>query len=80
MAIDCCLILVLGPRPFYAMRTELKLNLADVSQVILSHHHGDHTGGLLTLRRELGRQNPKALERAYVWGRPLPLPSWCRRS
>ena len=57
-----------GARPETVLRNahELKLNLADVSQVILSHHHGDHTGGLLTLRRELARQNPKALERAYV--------------
>ena len=57
-----------GGRPETVLRNahELKLNLADVSQVILSHHHGDHTGGLLTLRRELARQNSKALQRAYV--------------
>ena len=45
---------------------ELKIDLSGVTEVILSHHHGDHTGGLVTLRRELARQNPKALERAYV--------------
>ena len=39
---------------------------AGVSEVILSHHHGDHTGGLVTLRRELSGQHPKALSRAYV--------------
>jgi 7,8-dihydropterin-6-yl-methyl-4-(beta-D-ribofuranosyl)aminobenzene 5'-phosphate synthase len=45
---------------------ELKIDLSGVTDVILSHHHGDHTGGLVTLRRELARQNPKALERALV--------------
>jgi 7,8-dihydropterin-6-yl-methyl-4-(beta-D-ribofuranosyl)aminobenzene 5'-phosphate synthase len=32
----------------------------------LSHHHGDHTGGLLTLRRELARKTPTALSRVHV--------------
>jgi 7,8-dihydropterin-6-yl-methyl-4-(beta-D-ribofuranosyl)aminobenzene 5'-phosphate synthase len=45
---------------------ELKIDLSGVREVILSHHHGDHTGGLVTLRRELALHNPKALERAYV--------------
>jgi 7,8-dihydropterin-6-yl-methyl-4-(beta-D-ribofuranosyl)aminobenzene 5'-phosphate synthase len=33
---------------------------------VLSHHHADHTGGLLTLREALGKQNPAALSRAHV--------------
>ena len=45
---------------------ELKIDLSDVTEVILSHHHGDHVGGLLTLRRELAKQKPDALKRAYV--------------
>ncbi|MGP0068599.1 MAG: MBL fold metallo-hydrolase [Isosphaeraceae bacterium] len=45
---------------------ELKIDLGGVTDVILSHHHGDHTGGLVTLRRELARRNPDALKRAYV--------------
>ncbi len=42
------------------------LDLSGVTDVILSHHHGDHTGGLVTLRRELSQQNPAALSRAHV--------------
>jgi 7,8-dihydropterin-6-yl-methyl-4-(beta-D-ribofuranosyl)aminobenzene 5'-phosphate synthase len=45
---------------------ELKLDLADIAEVVLSHHHRDHTGGLLTLRRALMSKNPSALSRAHV--------------
>jgi 7,8-dihydropterin-6-yl-methyl-4-(beta-D-ribofuranosyl)aminobenzene 5'-phosphate synthase len=38
------------------------MDLSGVTDVILSHNHTDHTGGLLTLRREY----PKALTRAHV--------------
>jgi 7,8-dihydropterin-6-yl-methyl-4-(beta-D-ribofuranosyl)aminobenzene 5'-phosphate synthase len=57
-----------GARPETVLHNvrELKIDLSGVTDVILSHHHGDHTGGLVTLRRELGRQNPDALKRAYV--------------
>jgi len=34
--------------------------------VILSHNHGDHTGGLMTLRKSVIAQNPDALSKAYV--------------
>jgi 7,8-dihydropterin-6-yl-methyl-4-(beta-D-ribofuranosyl)aminobenzene 5'-phosphate synthase len=46
--------------------TELKVSLADVPDVILTHHHADHTTGLVTLRREIGKSNPPALARAHV--------------
>jgi len=56
---------------------ELRVDLSTVEDVVLTHNHLDHTGGLITLRRELGKKNPKALSRAHVatgifWSRPAP--------
>ncbi len=45
---------------------ELKVDLSDITDVVITHNHDDHTGGLLTLRRELAKKNPKALTRAHV--------------
>ena len=53
----------------------LGLELSDVTDVVLSHFHDDHTGGLLALRRELRRRNPHAMEHAHV-GRGF---FWARR-
>ena len=57
-----------GARPNTVLENvrELKLDLSDVQDVILSHFHDDHTTGLLTLRREFSKTNPKSLSRVHV--------------
>ena len=45
---------------------ELKVDLASITDLVITHNHGDHTGGLLVLRRELAKQNPQALSRVHV--------------
>ena len=57
-----------GSRPETVLNNarELEIDLSGVTEVILSHHHGDHTGGLVTLRRELARRNPRAVGKAHV--------------
>jgi 7,8-dihydropterin-6-yl-methyl-4-(beta-D-ribofuranosyl)aminobenzene 5'-phosphate synthase len=54
------------PETVLANARELGIDLSGVTDVILSHHHGDHTGGLLTLRRALMKDHPEALSRCYV--------------
>ena len=45
---------------------EMKIDLSNISEVVLSHSDDDHTGGLLTLRRELAKVNAAALSRTHV--------------
>ncbi|MGB0839310.1 MAG: MBL fold metallo-hydrolase [Chitinophagales bacterium] len=45
---------------------ELGIDLSEVEHVFLSHNHGDHTGGLFTLRENLKQQNPKAMSKIHV--------------
>jgi 7,8-dihydropterin-6-yl-methyl-4-(beta-D-ribofuranosyl)aminobenzene 5'-phosphate synthase len=45
---------------------ELQIDLASITDVAITHNHGDHTGGLLALRRSLAKQNPRALSRVHV--------------
>ena len=44
-----------GAHPDTVVRNahDLHVDLSDVKEVILTHYHWDHVGGLLTLRREL---------------------------
>lgn len=56
---------------------DLHIDLSDVQEVILTHNHSDHVGGLMTLRRELMKKNPAALSVAHVakgifYSRPSP--------
>lgn len=57
-----------GARPNTVLENarELKIDLSDVQDVILSHFHDDHTTGLMTLRREFMKKNPDALSRVHV--------------
>jgi 7,8-dihydropterin-6-yl-methyl-4-(beta-D-ribofuranosyl)aminobenzene 5'-phosphate synthase len=45
---------------------DLKIDLSGVQEVILTHNHDDHVGGLLTLRREMMKRNPAALSVVHV--------------
>ena len=44
----------------------LNKDLSSVEKVILSHFHGDHTGGLIKLRKEFMTQNSKAFSKVFV--------------
>jgi 7,8-dihydropterin-6-yl-methyl-4-(beta-D-ribofuranosyl)aminobenzene 5'-phosphate synthase len=57
-----------GARPNTVLENakELKIDLSDVQDVVLSHFHDDHTTGLMTLRREFAKTNPAALSRVHV--------------
>jgi 7,8-dihydropterin-6-yl-methyl-4-(beta-D-ribofuranosyl)aminobenzene 5'-phosphate synthase len=53
----------------------LKIDLSDVEEVVLSHNHYDHIGGLMSLRRELSKINPRAMSRVHV-GAGIFEPRW----
>jgi 7,8-dihydropterin-6-yl-methyl-4-(beta-D-ribofuranosyl)aminobenzene 5'-phosphate synthase len=57
-----------GARPNTVLENarELGVDLSSISEVILTHFHDDHVGGLVTLRRELMKKNPMALAHVHV--------------
>jgi len=68
--VDCRRILFdTGGRPETVLKNakELHVDLPNIPDVILSHHHPDHTGGLLTLRKSVLEDNkPQALATIHV--------------
>lgn len=73
------LLIDTGARPETVLRNaqELGVDLSTVEHVVLTHNHGDHVGGLATLRTALRGRNPRALAVAHVappifWSRPRP--------
>lgn len=44
----------------------LKLDLAEVQDVVLSHWHSDHVGGFITLRKHAALKAPTSLARTHV--------------
>ena len=57
-----------GDRPETVLNNakELHVDLSNITDVVLSHNHHDHTGGLMTLRNAMMKKNPSALSRAHV--------------
>src|SRR5579863_8235869 len=62
------ILLDTGAHPDTVIRNahDLHVDLSDVQEVILTHNHWDHVSGLLTLRRELMKDNPRALSIVHV--------------
>jgi 7,8-dihydropterin-6-yl-methyl-4-(beta-D-ribofuranosyl)aminobenzene 5'-phosphate synthase len=68
-----------GARPDTVLSNirDLKIDLSQVREVAITHFHGDHTGGLMTLRTEMKKRNVSALSRMHgatglFYSRPLP--------
>jgi 7,8-dihydropterin-6-yl-methyl-4-(beta-D-ribofuranosyl)aminobenzene 5'-phosphate synthase len=57
-----------GARPDTVLQNahDLNIDLSDVKEVILTHNHSDHVGGLMTLRKEMMKKNPSALSVVHV--------------
>ena len=45
---------------------DLKIDLSDVKEVILTHNHWDHVSGLMSLRQEMMKTNPAAMSVVHV--------------
>jgi 7,8-dihydropterin-6-yl-methyl-4-(beta-D-ribofuranosyl)aminobenzene 5'-phosphate synthase len=57
-----------GAQPETVLRNTraLGIDLSDITDVVLSHSHWDHVGGLATLRKATSATNPVALSRVHV--------------
>jgi 7,8-dihydropterin-6-yl-methyl-4-(beta-D-ribofuranosyl)aminobenzene 5'-phosphate synthase len=57
-----------GANPDVVLRNakEMGIDLSTVEDVVLSHNHSDHVGGLIALRRALMAKNPAAMSRAHL--------------
>jgi 7,8-dihydropterin-6-yl-methyl-4-(beta-D-ribofuranosyl)aminobenzene 5'-phosphate synthase len=62
------LLLDTGAHPDTVLQNarELNIDLSDVRELILTHNHSDHVGGLMTLRKEMMKTNPSALSLVHV--------------
>ena len=62
------LLIDTGARPETVLRNveEMRIDLSNITEVVLTHNHADHTGGLLALRRSVMAKNPAALSRVHV--------------
>jgi len=73
------LLIDTGARPDTVLQNarELGIDLSQVPTVVLTHFHGDHVGGLLTLRSEMKKRDSSALSVTHVatgifYSRPKP--------
>ena len=57
-----------GANPDFVLKNAeaLNIDLSNVQDVVISHFHGDHTGGLITLRKAMMVRNPAALSHVYA--------------
>jgi 7,8-dihydropterin-6-yl-methyl-4-(beta-D-ribofuranosyl)aminobenzene 5'-phosphate synthase len=55
-----------SPRNVLSNAEALGIDLSTAEDLVLSHNHLDHTGGLETLRTEMAKRNPAALSRIHV--------------
>ncbi|MDH3640644.1 MAG: MBL fold metallo-hydrolase [Gammaproteobacteria bacterium] len=63
-----CVLFDAGRHPDTVLRNAdaLQVDLSCVTEVVLSHFHFDHTGGMLPLLNKLRADNPQALRRVHV--------------